>query len=89
MTLSKAGSSISFADASVPVSFDAGGAPFAGEAYSVGLFTGTAAQCAALKEKLLFASPAKGYAVRTTVTGDGPSTLVATVAYLGMTVIFR
>ena len=89
VTLSKAGSSIAFADASVPVSFDAGGAPFAGEAYSVGLFTGTAAQCAALKEKLSFSSPAKGYAVRTTVTGEGPCTLVATVAYLGMTVIFR
>ena len=46
-------------------------------------------QCAALKEKFSFASPAKGYAVRTTVTGEGPCTLVATVAYLGMTVIFR
>lgn len=89
VTQSKAGSSISFADASIPVSFDTGGAPFAGEAYSVGLFTGTAAQCAALKEKFSFASPAKGYAVRTTVTGEGPCTLVATVAYLGMTVIFR
>ena len=89
VTQSKVGSSISFADASVPVSFDAGGAPFSGEAYSVGLFTGTAAQCEALKEKFSFASPAKGYAVRTTVTGEGPCTLVATVAYLGMTVIFR
>lgn len=89
VTLSKAGSSISFADASVPVSFDAGGVPFAGEAYSVGLFTGTAAQCAVLKEKLSFTSPAKGYAVWTAVTGEGPCTLVATVAYLGMTVIFR
>ncbi len=91
IVLEKPASSLTFADATVPVAIDCGDAPFDGTIYTFGLVTADETTVQALKAKLKVANPRTGYVVETSVAPSegGLWTLFAKVRPSGCCVIIR
>ena len=89
--LEKPASSLTFADATVPVAIDCGDAPFDGTIYTFGLVTADETTVQALKARMKVANPRTGYVVEVSVTPSegGLWTLLAKVRPSGCCVIIR